>query len=1060
MKSILTILGAAFVVLSTSLRADTFDPVAWKAIVPTDAQINAVAAMLPAKPEGVGRPITDRAAWATAMQQPYFQKQLKDAELYATQPIPDLGDTPATNFWILNVPFDLRSKRLIAFVIAECAQDDGKHLPLIEAELHAILTESAWSLMPGHRDEIDLAAAARGWTVATADYWLGDKLKPETRQLIRSELKKRIFDRYVADFKSDRPKWGWEMGNGSNWIAVCNSGVLGAALTVIDDPKERAFFVQTAQNSVAYYLKGMGDDGYDFEGIGYWGYGFGCYLCLAETLYEQTQGKINMFQGPKVRNMALFLKRMQMLPGVFAAWGDVWYRGNGSMEELNELINERWGMGWTDLDPSKSTMFATHNLGDRLFGFGLFGFPLPQYGDSPVAGSPATSEELAEGTLRTYFPDGKVLITRSQRPGAPDLGLAVKGGTNDHDGSGNKGHNHNDNGTYYVATKGVPLIVDPGMEIYTRDSFGPHRFESMMMNSYGHDVPYIGGTMQKSSPTALAVITDKSFTDDKDSITMDLTSSYDVPSLIKVTRTYVLDRTKPSVEITDTADFSAPTDYGSAFITGSKWTEKGPGSYLIYEKQSAVQTTVTLEDGSQTLLNKTEYLQMHQAGAGYHPMRLGFNLDKPVTHVVMHTTIVPVTAPPPAPTAPAPAAQTADDFFNQGWAKMHQSDWRGAVAAFDQAIKLDPGKVDAYLERGASKLMLGDHVGGMADYDQAIKVDPKNTEAYLKRGEALQMKDPKGAIADYQRVIALDPKNHEAYKDLATVKWMHQDNDGAIAAYDQLIALDPKDWYSYACRAMAKGSKGDWDGAIADYDQDILIEPTDFNAFHNRGQLKQKKGDLQGALADFNQAIALGMHDGYVYRERAGIKKVLGDWDGALADYDQVITLDPKNGDAFVNLDEAYFNRGNIKLAKRDLPEAIADYNQAIRLHAEDTQSAYFSIWVAQQLQGKKAEADSQLSSEMAKSAGFTWYWPSKISAFLLDQMSESDFMNGATSSDAKTDGIQHCQAWYYAGIKHLLAGDKSTAADDFRKCLVTNQKDESSYFFAEAELKAIEKQP
>jgi hypothetical protein len=126
---------------------------------------------------------------------------------------------------------------------------------------------------------------------------------------------------------------------------------------------------------------------------------------------------------------------------------------------------------------------------------------------------------------------------------------------------------------------------------------------------------------------------------------MDLTSSYDVPSLIKVTRTYVLDRTKPAVEITDTADFSAPTDYGSAFITGSKWKEEGPGSFLIYEKKAAVQTTVTLEDSSQALVNKVEPLKMHQAGAGYHPMRLGFNLDKPVLHVVMHTVIVPV--PPP-----------------------------------------------------------------------------------------------------------------------------------------------------------------------------------------------------------------------------------------------------------------------------------------------------------------------------------------------------------------------------------------------------------------------------
>ena len=237
-------------------------------------------------------------------------------------------------------------------------------------------------------------------------------------------------------------------------------------------------------------------------------------------------------------------------------------------------------------------MFATHPLCDRLFGFGIFGFPRPQFGDSMVAGSPATPEELATSKLRYFFPNGNALITRSQRPGAPDLGLAVKGGTNDHEGSGNKGHAHNDNGTYYVATKGVPLVVDPGMEIYAQGFVRTHRFESMMMNSYGHDVPYIRGTLQKSSTTALAVITDTSFTDDKDSMTMDLTSSYDVPSLIKVTRTYTLDRTKPSVEITDTADFSAPTDYGSAFITGSKWKEEGPGSFLIYEKQAAVQTTI------------------------------------------------------------------------------------------------------------------------------------------------------------------------------------------------------------------------------------------------------------------------------------------------------------------------------------------------------------------------------------------------------------------------------------------------------------------------------------
>jgi hypothetical protein len=639
-KSRVAVLGLLSLI---PLHAAQPDAAAIKALIPTQEQIDTVAALLPAKPIGVGCPITDREAWATAMQQPYFQKQLKDADLYATQPIPDLGELPTNNYWINRDAFEMRTKRLIAFVIAECAQNDGKHLPLIEAELQAILTERTWS--EANVNQIDLAVAARGWTVATVDYWLGDKLKPETRQLIRSELHKRVLDKYEADFKSGDPKWGWEIGDGSNWIPVCNSGVLGVALTIIDSPQERAFFVQTAQNSVAYYLKGLGDDGYCFEGVGYWGYGFGCYLCMAEMLYDQTQGKINMFQGDKVRNLALYLRRMQMLPGVYAAWGDVWYRGNGAPEELYELINERWGMGWTDLDPSKSTMFATHICSDRLFGFGIFGFPRPQFGDSMVAGAPALPDEALSNKLRYFFPNGNALITRSERPGAPDLGLAVKAGNNGAAG----GHSHNDNGTYFVATHGVPLVIDPGMEIYTRDSFGPHRFESMINNSYGHGVPYVGGTLQKAGVAAQAVITNTSFTDDKDSITIDLTTSYDVPALIKLTRTYTLDRTKPSVEITDTADFSAPTDYGSALITAAKWQEKGPGSFLIYEEkgtsQAAVEATVTLEGNDATLVNKVEPLKAHQLPRSYQPMRLGFNLDKPVTHVVMHTVIVPI--PPP-----------------------------------------------------------------------------------------------------------------------------------------------------------------------------------------------------------------------------------------------------------------------------------------------------------------------------------------------------------------------------------------------------------------------------
>ena len=73
------------------------------------------------------------------------------------------------------------------------------------------------------------------------------------------------------------------------------------------------------------------------------------------------------------------------------------------------FINERWGMGWTDLANVKNDMFASHPLGDRLYAFGLFGFPRPEYGNSLVAGSPTAPDETAQGDLRYFLQGGQRL---------------------------------------------------------------------------------------------------------------------------------------------------------------------------------------------------------------------------------------------------------------------------------------------------------------------------------------------------------------------------------------------------------------------------------------------------------------------------------------------------------------------------------------------------------------------------------------------------------------------------------------------------------------------------
>ena len=107
---------------------------------------------------------------------------MKDAATFSTQPIPALTDdlfkdvlkTGARDTY--EKPFRLRTTRLVAFVTAECIEDQGKYLPLIESELNAILGEKSWAV-PAHvllskpfggiDRSIDLGTAARAWTLAT-----------------------------------------------------------------------------------------------------------------------------------------------------------------------------------------------------------------------------------------------------------------------------------------------------------------------------------------------------------------------------------------------------------------------------------------------------------------------------------------------------------------------------------------------------------------------------------------------------------------------------------------------------------------------------------------------------------------------------------------------------------------------------------------------------------------------------------------------------------------------------------------------------------------------------
>jgi hypothetical protein len=610
----------------------------------TPGRVDYFASVLPEVPGGIGRPADDREAWTRVASFASIQKLKSDAEAVRVEAVPELPDSLFLEFTKTGSrigyerAFRRRTELLSLFTMAECIDNDGRYLPAIETYLAAILSEKTW-VAPAHDTrlinfnqkvvEVDLASSARAWTLATVDYWLGERLKPETRELIRSEIRRRVFDPYLQVVRSAKIPpgtggWWWLTGT-NNWNAVCNAGVVGAGLALLPSREERATLVAGAEHSMSYFLSGFTSDGYCSEGLGYWDYGFGSYLMMAETLRQATGGAVDFLQNPKVQVVATYPEKLEILPGVYPAYADSG-PGNQPTPWMLDLLNRRLKLGhadWVQNEPVD--MPFRHGMGARLFGVGILAF-LPR--EATDAGA------VSAYRLRDAFPEAQVFALRP-RPDAPvAMGVSFKGGNNaEH-------HNHNDLGSYVVAVGQNTPLLDAGMESYTRRTFSPQRYESKMLSSYGHAVPVVAGKLQSAGEPFAAKVRSTDFTPVQDTVVLDLKAGYDVPTLKTLTRTFVYSRAgNASLRVSDAFAYAEPASFGTALITYGPIQKTGPDTLVIGTGADAVRVTV---DTHGAVFTFSEEVIQEQTPNNRHPTRIGIDLKEPTASGVVEVTITPV----------------------------------------------------------------------------------------------------------------------------------------------------------------------------------------------------------------------------------------------------------------------------------------------------------------------------------------------------------------------------------------------------------------------------------
>jgi len=598
-----------------------------------------VTQLLPLKPRGAGPTIADRRAWEAVAKAPGFQDVVRRAERLLKEPIPELPDdlyldySRTGNRDRYQRVLSQRHARMPALVLAECLENQGRFLPAIEASLRAILAEKTW-VLPAHDGglanfrgrvvEIDLTAAATGSSVATAAWWLGDRLSPETRKLIHDELRRRIFTSFSSMVREGKPRMWW-LTTTNNWNAVCLAGVTGAATAALDCTQSRAFFVASAEKYVQNFLDGFTADGYCSEGMGYWNYGFGNFMVLAENLYQSTGGKLDLWKNPKVAQIARFGRRLEILPGVYPAFADCHLDSRPDVRIMG-FVSRRYGFGWQDFE-QRGLLLAPGPTSD-LLEFGLLGFA-----NSATRHEAKPAPAGGDRSLRDWFDEAGILICRPDGESSRAMGVALKGGHNaEH-------HNHNDVGSFVVALDGKTPLLDPGAEVYTARTFSGRRYDSKVLNSFGHPVPRVAGQLQQTGRQAAARVVKTEFTDKADTLVLDIRSAYAVKELKKLQRTFVFSRAgRGTLTVLDEVEFSTPQSFETALITLLPWKQAGPGRLVVGRGAEAVRVEISAEASAVEV--KAEEIHEDLPGRRI-PTRLGIGLVDPVSKGVLRVTIAP-----------------------------------------------------------------------------------------------------------------------------------------------------------------------------------------------------------------------------------------------------------------------------------------------------------------------------------------------------------------------------------------------------------------------------------
>lgn len=224
-----------------------------------------------------------------------------------------------------------------------------------------------------------------------------------------------------------------------------------------------------------------------------------------------------------------------------------------------------------------------------------------------------------------------------------------------------------------------------------------------------------------------------------------------------------------------------------------------------------------------------------------------------------------------------------------------QKDFAGALAAYDEAVSIDPTNMTFLTNKAAVFFEQGEFDRAIKQCEEAVELGRSNradyadvAKAYVRMGKAQLKKDDMEAAIKSFRQAQMEHFNKDVDR---LIRQTEQDRKKR----EELAYIDPEK----AAEAKERGNElfrgGDFVGAIKEYQEATKRDPKNAAYRNNLAAALAKMGDFPGAKEACEKAIDLDPKYVKAWAKKGDVEFFMKEYHKALESYKKGLELEPNN---------------------------------------------------------------------------------------------------------------------------------------------------------------------